>query len=574
MTNTLYRLGSTYTTPAVPYQPARPAYTSTETVTGIRMTPGSPTKGAWVTTRNPLSGLYETRWDANYPANTLTPVPYSYSALVYHPAVPEVPGSGAQRIDIPPAGWTSFARSQEFVFENGEATFEASEEAAGVIVGLSPNPAPVIGYSHIPHGLFLAGGSITQIPDGTDLGSYATGDTLTMRVNAGTITYKLNGADLGTDASTYDPDASLFLSAALWGAGDLVDAPTLAQIGTPTPAAADITSEAVFASMGGFSSSASGVFSTAVMRTMHAQSYVGGLTGEAGNESAAQFAGLSGASLVQVGGIATSEGVFRPLRALSADRAGIVSSGQLRPLGGFSAQPVTDTLYLLETIVLDVRMDATLHDRIELRPTVRLDIPMTAVLVVPVRLDPRITVDIPLTAGVFDRLEMRERVVIDIDLSIPGAGVEVYAVNLDGYGSTYYSGYAFNSFARIGDRYYGANEKGVFLLEGDDDAGTPIQAAICPGRLDFGTAQQKTIAEAFLGVASPSPMAMKIVDGEVVYLYEALSRSADLAQHRFKFGKGLKANYLLPILYNLDGADFELDELEFAVAVLSRKTRS
>ena len=149
----------------------------------------------------------------------------------------------------------------------------------------------------------------------------------------------------------------------------------------------------------------------------------------------------------------------------------------------------------------------------------------------------------------------------------------MHAVNLNGYGSTTYSNYPFNSFARIGDRYYGAKLDVLFELGGTDDAGTQIDAAICPGKLDFGTPQQKTVSEVFIGAASESALLLKVAGPAGEFSYAAQSFSAELRQHRFKLGKGLKTNYLIPVFYNQDGADFEIDTLEFEVADLSRKTR-
>ena len=48
-----------------------------------------------------------------------------------------------------------------------------------------------------------------------------------------------------------------------------------------------------------------------------------------------------------------------------------------------------------------------------------------------------------------------------------------------------------NSFVEIDGKYYGASSDGLYLLEGSDDAGAPIDASFGFGQLDFGTPQVK-----------------------------------------------------------------------------------
>jgi hypothetical protein len=169
-------------------------------------------------------------------------------------------------------------------------------------------------------------------------------------------------------------------------------------------------------------------------------------------------------------------------------------------------------------------------------------------------------------------VDIRDGFTFEVLLSTPGADMEAHAINLDGYGSTAYVNYAFNSMARIGGRYFGAKLDGLFLLEGKTDAGAPIRGAICPGKLDFGTPQNKTVVEAWMGSRSDGALLMKLVADKEEYLYEFGSYTEDeFAEHRVKFGKGVKANYFTPVIYNEDGEDFEIDALQFEIATLSRK---
>jgi hypothetical protein len=56
-----------------------------------------------------------------------------------------------------------------------------------------------------------------------------------------------------------------------------------------------------------------------------------------------------------------------------------------------------------------------------------------------------------------------------------------------------YSNFNFNSYAKYGGRYYGATQDGIFLLEGEDDAGAPIHSGAKIGPANFGTDREKRL---------------------------------------------------------------------------------
>jgi hypothetical protein len=56
-----------------------------------------------------------------------------------------------------------------------------------------------------------------------------------------------------------------------------------------------------------------------------------------------------------------------------------------------------------------------------------------------------------------------------------------------------YSNFKFNSYAKYGGKYYGATQDGIFLLEGDDDAGAPIHSGAKIGPINFGTDREKRL---------------------------------------------------------------------------------
>lgn len=60
-------------------------------------------------------------------------------------------------------------------------------------------------------------------------------------------------------------------------------------------------------------------------------------------------------------------------------------------------------------------------------------------------------------------------------------------------GISIYSNFNFNSYAKYGGRYYGASKDGIFLLEGEDDAGVPIHSGARIGPANFGSDREKRL---------------------------------------------------------------------------------
>ena len=144
-------------------------------------------------------------------------------------------------------------------------------------------------------------------------------------------------------------------------------------------------------------------------------------------------------------------------------------------------------------------------------------------------------------------------------------------VNWDSKASTKYENYDFNSFAQIGQRYYGVKADGVYLLEGDDDAGVPIRASLSFGKLDFGSMFKKRVPYAYMGVSSTGKMYLKVTANGETYTYAARRSDDHLRAQRVDLGRGLTATYMEFELYNSNGADFELGSVEFSFMPLTRK---
>lgn len=150
--------------------------------------------------------------------------------------------------------------------------------------------------------------------------------------------------------------------------------------------------------------------------------------------------------------------------------------------------------------------------------------------------------------------------------------VQSWVLNTANLASSSYEGFEFNSFGRFAGRYVGARSDGLYLLEGDDDAGLPIRASMSLGKQNFGTTLLKRPEYAYIGVAASGDVFVKVIDPQGdSWLYRARRTSEAMQTQRADFGRGLRASYFEFEIYNADGGDIDLNTVEFRLAELSRR---
>ena len=133
-----------------------------------------------------------------------------------------------------------------------------------------------------------------------------------------------------------------------------------------------------------------------------------------------------------------------------------------------------------------------------------------------------------------------------------------------------YLRYGFDSFAQIGGHYFGVAEDGVYLLEGNTDAGQRIEARAGTGLLDLGAKELKHVSAVYLDAASDGVLSVRVQAGDQRYTYQARRASQHNAQQRVDTGRGLRATHYSFELLN-GGADFELDAMDVNVAKSARR---
>lgn len=138
-----------------------------------------------------------------------------------------------------------------------------------------------------------------------------------------------------------------------------------------------------------------------------------------------------------------------------------------------------------------------------------------------------------------------------------------WVVNTLTGGSSMYEGFAFNSFGKLDTAYIGCKSDGIYVLDGDDDDGTPIQASMSFGKTDMGSPHLQRMIKAYADVASTAPMALKITTGADEFVYVARDFDEALTTQRFDVGRGLEARYFTFEIFNTDGCDFSISNAAF-----------
>jgi hypothetical protein len=167
--------------------------------------------------------------------------------------------------------------------------------------------------------------------------------------------------------------------------------------------------------------------------------------------------------------------------------------------------------------------------------------------------------------------EVHEHIWFRVAIASPSGGITTWTVNTRTGAVTEYENFDFNSFAQSGVHYLAASSNGLYILDGDDDAGTSIVSRLKSGYLQFGGALYAGIKAAYLGVRAEagSTIYLKIETAtEGTYVYKGVVQNEQTTKVRL--GKGLRARYYSWELETV-GQDFDLDTVEFIPLVAQRR---
>ena len=197
-----------------------------------------------------------------------------------------------------------------------------------------------------------------------------------------------------------------------------------------------------------------------------------------------------------------------------------------------------------------------------------------------------ITVLVKDEAGVSDSSELSSHLLAElldsVDvytlLRLPDLYVDGWAMNTEGLQPiSQYDNFAFNSLTFYKDTMYSASDAGIYTHGVATDDGEDITAEIASMMLDFGTSRMKRIRSAYLGYTASKELVLKVrsvSDGELSEnWYKATQNKVSEAPEGsyMPVGQGLKSRYWQFELTNVDGGDFEIDQVELHPLILNRR---
>lgn len=170
-----------------------------------------------------------------------------------------------------------------------------------------------------------------------------------------------------------------------------------------------------------------------------------------------------------------------------------------------------------------------------------------------------------------------ERLALSVAFDFDGVPYVGLAMNTANRAVTEYDAFDYNSLASFGGRLYGAGAAGLYRLEGDTDAGQPIQAFVRTAMQRVAGGSAARISDAYLGFRASGALQLKVIVNDnagqkVGHVYDLVAAPRGASQPgKFDVGRGLKSVYMAFELGNVAGADFAIDVLEIRPLILDRR---
>jgi hypothetical protein len=230
-------------------------------------------------------------------------------------------------------------------------------------------------------------------------------------------------------------------------------------------------------------------------------------------------------------------------------------------LAQFIGGEISETISLAPAV--NVGEGATISETVGVAEAIAPSIILRVAVEETVGLDPELALGALLTG------EISEGIQLSAAYLAPGDSFTTWALNTRTGAVTEYSNYAFNSFARVGNKYLGASSSGLYELLGDDDDGTDIIADIKSGFMQWAGSRFTAFKAVYLGVRNGGDFVLKIITGDDnEYAYSVAAH--DMRSTKVTVGKGIRTRYFAFELIST-GQDFDLDTVEFVPLVSERR---
>lgn len=520
----------------------------------------------------------------------------------YHPAVgaqaavPYSPPTASQVVTSLNQGWNSYARSIASVAVDHCFEFSVKHGSYAAFVGLAPAADEGQSISSFTNGILVDSSGVHVIENGvavyTLAASYISSDVFRIyRLADGNVAYEVAGGALAVSHSfAYGTGDTLYAFALLYSGYDEIDSASIVSTASIAEPAVYMTGSGNLAIdsdpyvlMSGVDKFLIETVPTVVMRGT--ETFTVAIVSDVFVPVAPSI-GYSNLPYMTIWGhgydidIGASASSFKPIVGIGADYAYGIGYSDLPLLvgGGLGGFIADNAMTLLSIGVLG-------SDYAPQRDIV-LILNSAGVITSAITLDRIAALSLLSTLHQSDQLSMigAYGYVLTSDAKVASTGVfsvdgrpdlydngVVWVVNRATKSSTQYEQYGFNSFFERDGSYYGVANDGIYLLEGDDDAGAPINALLDAGKSNLGYNHEKRVVQVFLGVGSSKEMYLKVsVDGQD-YVYSMDSYGPDVADRPVQIGYGVRGHFWGLTLMNVDGADFNLANINFEPIPLARR---
>lgn len=236
----------------------------------------------------------------------------------------------------------------------------------------------------------------------------------------------------------------------------------------------------------------------------------------------------------------------------------------------------TETALMADTLELSDAVMASATQYMQLLEQLRLaDVPRGTALLSAL-VSERLALGDELTTTAQLLKLLREAMALRVEVQDGDAPFVAWVLNAESRAAWTYDNWPFNSYAEIDGHHYAAGPTGIVELGGDDDDGEAIAARLRTGLSNLGTGRMKRVESAYLGYTT---------DGQIGLAVTITSPTGEKAEHRYlmrvqpaqamregrvKVGRGLKSVFWQLEVHNVDGADFELHDLQLLPMILDR----
>lgn len=171
-----------------------------------------------------------------------------------------------------------------------------------------------------------------------------------------------------------------------------------------------------------------------------------------------------------------------------------------------------------------------------------------------------------LDSGAVPRADARLNVVevgVLSDAALPPLLGYAWAMSTESLAPSRYESFPFTSMAMVDGRPVGLSDDGLYLLEGANDEGSPINASITSGLMGADDHKMSRLPYVYITYTADGPLQLKVsstmTGAEVGHVYPLQERVAGApVPTRTQPGRGIRALLWRLELSNVNGANFEL----------------